>query len=117
MKRLLLILLLAMLPLQASWAAAAAYCDLAEQGSTQHPGHHEHQPNGALDDPPAPPAADDDKAEADCDLCHHFAASPLPSAQPDLPLPKGSPHLRGDLRRYVSHIPDLIPPPDRPVRV
>jgi hypothetical protein len=104
-----------MMPLQAAWAAASAYCGQAEQQTTQHPGHHGHQADGASSDTSEPPADKGD--EADCDLCHHFAASALPSSQPDLPLPKGTPHLRGDLRRYVSHIPDLIPPPDRPIRL
>ena len=113
MKRLLIILLLAILPFQAVWAAACACC-IGEDGKIVQ------QASQALDQQQA--AADDDGDKAKpccdngCDICHHLAASAIPSANPDLPLPKGAPHLRGELRRYVSHIPDLIPPPDRPLR-
>jgi len=111
MRRLFLILLLLTMPLQAAWAAGAAYCSHDEK--TMHPGHHmhKHAPSASQDDDGAPADACDD-----CDACHHLSASAVLSAQPNLPLPKGAPHLRGELRRYVSHVPDLIPPPDRPRR-
>lgn len=112
MRRLLLILLLLMMPFQAAWAAGAAYCSHAE--GTTHPGHHVHK------HPPSASQDDDDGAPGgqcnDCDACHHLSASAVLSAQPNLPLPKGAPHMRGQLRRYVSHVPELIPPPDRPRR-
>lgn len=114
MRRLLLILLLLMMPLQAAWAAGAPYCSHDEQ--TTHPGHHvhKHPPSANQDD--GAPGSPNDHCD-DCDACHHLSASAVLSAQPNLPLPKGAPHLRGELRRYVSHVPDLIPPPDRPRRI
>ena len=72
MKRLLIILLLAIMPFQAAWAAACACC-IGDEGKVAQ------QTSQAIDQQQAP-------------------------------------HLRGELRRYVSHIPDLIPPPDRPLR-
>ena len=42
MRRYLAILLLAMLPLQFSWAAVASYCAHESQGSAGHFGHHDH---------------------------------------------------------------------------
>jgi len=110
MKRLLLILLLIMMPLQAVWAAGAAYCSHDE--AKMHPGHHmhKHPPAGNQDDDGPGSACDD------CDACHHLSASAIPSAQPNLALPEVSSHMRGDLRRYASHIPDLIPPPARASR-
>ena len=112
MKRLLIILLLAIMPFQAAWAAACACC-IGDEGTVVQ------QTSQAIDQQQA---AGDDSGDAKpccdsgCDICHHLSAGALPSANPDLPLPKGAPHLRGELRRYVSHIPDLIPPPDRPLR-
>jgi hypothetical protein len=41
-RRILVILLLALLPLQFSWAAVASYCGHEEEAAT-HFGHHEHQ--------------------------------------------------------------------------
>ena len=43
MRRWLTILLLVLLPLQFSWAAAASYCQHDGDASTQHVGHHDHQ--------------------------------------------------------------------------
>lgn len=111
MRRFLLILLLLMMPLQATWAAGAPYCSHDEPAA--HTGHHAHthSPSASQDrDDGAPGHCDD------CDACHHLSASAVLSAQPNLPLPKGAPHLRGELRRYVSHIPEPTPPPDRPLR-
>lgn len=112
MRRFFLILLLLMMPLQAAWAAGAAYCGHDEQ--TTHPGHHvhKHAPSTTQDQDDGTPGEQCN----DCDACHHLSASAVLSAQPNLPLPKGAPHMRGELRRYVSHVPDLIPPPDRPLR-
>ena len=43
MRRVLAIFLLAMLPLQFSWAAVASYCAHERQASTGHFGHHDHK--------------------------------------------------------------------------
>jgi hypothetical protein len=42
-RRFLAIVLLALLPLQFSWAAVASYCGHEEQAGATHFGHHEHQ--------------------------------------------------------------------------
>jgi hypothetical protein len=42
MRRLILILLLVIFPLQASWAVASAYCAHEANPLSNHPGHHEH---------------------------------------------------------------------------
>jgi hypothetical protein len=80
-RRFLTILLLALLPLQFSWAAVASYCGHEAQVGVEHFGHHEHQhhadtneaagldasPDGASDagDGKAPGAMD-----LDCGHCH-----------------------------------------------
>jgi cytochrome c553 len=110
MKRFFLILLLLMMPLQAAWAAGAVYCSHDE--ATMHPGHHVHKHPSSSSQDDDTPSGDCD----DCDACHHLSASAMLSSQPNLPLPKGAPHMRGELRRYVSHVADLVPPPNRPAR-
>lgn len=50
MKRLLLIFLLTMLPLQISWAAVTGYCQHEEGKAAQHFGHHEHKHQATADD-------------------------------------------------------------------
>ncbi|GIZ51909.1 hypothetical protein NCCP691_19230 [Noviherbaspirillum aridicola] len=42
-KKLFLILLLLVMPLQSSWAVVAAYCQPETEVTTKHFGHHEHQ--------------------------------------------------------------------------
>lgn len=82
MRRVLTVLLLLILPLQLSWAVAAAYCqhEVTPQVAT-HPGHHAHQ--HALDADPATSDVAPDHAHAqddtndkspcvddDCAYCH-----------------------------------------------
>jgi hypothetical protein len=79
MRRLLVIVLLALLPLQFSWAAVGAYCqhESAQAGAAQ-PGHHEHRHHA---DPTTDAGQGDDADRAageidlDCGHCHgHFTA-------------------------------------------
>lgn len=76
MRRFLAIVLLALLPFQFSWAAAASYCEHETQGDG-HFGHHEHQhcaDAGAVGELVADADARGDKAsgamDLDCGNCH-----------------------------------------------
>ena len=85
MRRWLTILLLVMLPLQFSWAAAAAYCEHETSASARHVGHHEHEHQAGVDDTPAGASAEkasnakggEPAADNDCGYCHLSAAKPL----------------------------------------
>jgi hypothetical protein len=80
-RRFLAILLLAMLPLQFSWAAVATYCGHETQAGAGHFGHHDHDHHADIASA-AEPAADlestadvqGDKApgamDLDCGHCH-----------------------------------------------
>lgn len=82
MRRFVAILLLMVLSVQFSWAAAASYCEHEQDATPQHIGHHEHQHAQAepgLDKSPADaPDEDGSKkatgAHADCAYCHLSAA-------------------------------------------
>lgn len=75
MRRWFAILLLALLPLQFSWAAVAVYCGHESDALAQHLGHHEHQHAGhASAEKHADPAGKDAPAGADLD-CGHCHAS------------------------------------------
>lgn len=92
MRRFLAIVLLALLPLQFSWAAVAAYCGHEAPTEAAHFGHHEHQHHdgiGAADDAEpvadakADPGADKSPAamDLDCGHCHgHCSVMPTPWA-------------------------------------
>jgi len=75
MRRLLLIFLVVLLPLQFAWAGAAAYCSHEQADSQQeytwHFGHHahEHKADNSHDDS-ARPAKSAKLPDGDCNACH-----------------------------------------------
>lgn len=73
MRRLLLIVLMFVLPLQWTWAAAASLCAHEPEPAAQHFGHHQHEHHGAA----AQGAKADQEADVggvgshpDCGVCH-----------------------------------------------
>ncbi|WPB58015.1 hypothetical protein [Xylophilus sp. GOD-11R] len=77
MRRLLIVFLMFLLPLQWSWAAAATVCQHERTGS--HFGHHEHRHVAATDLHAADQQVDaDDQAGADTKTAH-----PSPGTHPD----------------------------------
>lgn len=124
MRKLFLILLLAILPLQYAWSAAAAYC-AHEQGKSQHFGHHAHQHNAQ-----AETAHDDDadnndvdgngdgqpagkaKVHADCAVCHHAVQASLLAAMAPPPTAAGAAYPPPSDPRFSSHIADGPKKPD-----
>jgi hypothetical protein len=77
-KRLLLVLMLALLPLQSVWASAARYCaheSTHETATSQHVGHHEHEHAA----PAAASLPDGADADLDCAVCHLACCASLPS--------------------------------------
>lgn len=107
LRRLVLILMLALLPVQWTWAAAASVCQHEEIVLTDeahaHFGHHEHQHEGA-------PA--DAGTDSDCPSCH-FAAPvlPMPQQGAQAPLLAASP-ATPYLRSITAGLPErLIRPP------
>ena len=88
MRRWLAILMLALLPLQFSWAAVASYCGHEEQAGAAHFGHHEHQHHAdtignaeTVADLVATADAAGDKApsamDLDCGHCHGTCSAML----------------------------------------
>lgn len=68
MRRLLVLIMLCLLPLQISWAAVAVYCGHEQGKAAQHIGHHdaEHKPFSAQSDPDKQPG----KFDLGHDHCH-----------------------------------------------
>ena len=109
MRRCIVILLLFVLPAQFSWAAAASYCQHAQDSTPQHLGHHEHQHQKASADAAVAVDALADAGTADggpdsglpgghtdCAYCHFSVAktlmtiSPLLFVPPETPLPRAA---------------------------
>jgi hypothetical protein len=115
-KKLLVIFLLMVLPLQYSWAAAAVYCQ-HEKGESAHFGHHNHEHLTQADEPDAEPDAPNksQKTDGDCEYCHLFFHASLLPAMPEVATldgPAPPPPLR---LTYSSHIPDGPNLPDWPL--
>lgn len=79
MRRLVLVLMMCLLPLQWTWAAAASICAHEPPARTAHFGHHEHAHGDAAGasvaesgDERAAPAVGD---HPDCGVCHGFGGA------------------------------------------
>lgn len=81
MKRLLLIFLLTVLPLQMSWAAVTNYCQHENGKAAQHFGHHEHKHQATSDD--TLKLKSSLTVDTDCGVCQLSSAA-LPSASSDV---------------------------------
>lgn len=127
MRKLFLILLLAILPLQYAWSAAAAYCGHEQEQSQQkrsHFGHHSHQHNAQAepqhdvngsndrndsDDGKLPGKA---KVHADCAVCHHAVQASLLSGASPPPDAAGAAYPPSSMLHFTSHIAEGPKKPD-----
>ncbi len=85
MKRLVLLFLLVLLPLQTSWAAVSGYCQHEQdERQSQHLGHHDHKHHnisGQQDAQPENPSQDND-----CGVCHMSGGTAIPVGAQMLPV-------------------------------
>lgn len=111
MKRLILILLLALVPLQFAWAAAGAYCQHEQGSSSFHFGHHAHTHQTKNDSPDS--KTKQVKAHPDCGSCH-APANVIWMSAPSIALVFSPPeHHRPVTLLYSSFIPNGPRRPDR----
>lgn len=85
MRRWLSILLLVLLPLQFTWAAAAGYCQHETAANAWHVGHHEHQHQDSADNGTVKVKSSESVpgiklADSDCNVCHLSSVQPVPMA-------------------------------------
>jgi hypothetical protein len=119
MRRWLAIVLLALLPLQFSWAAAAAYCGHESTPASIHIGHHDHQHKGvdadgskALAQDAAASDASQSGDHADCGFCHLSCAKTVVSYVRMPRAPASDPEALFAPRSYVSHLRGRIERPN-----
>ena len=102
-KKILLIVLLTILPIQYAWSMAAVYCQ-HEPAEVPHFGHHGHQHQAQADD-----GTDDGKpakVHSDCEVCHHAVQASLPAADALAPAVAPDGHAPPLPALYMSHISD-----------
>ncbi|USX26786.1 hypothetical protein NHH73_00370 [Oxalobacteraceae bacterium OTU3CINTB1] len=103
MKKLLLILLLTILPIQYAWSMAAVYCQ-HEPAKVSHFGHHghEHQAQSDEDTDHGKPV----KVHNDCEVCHHAVQASVLEESGAAVQPAAQSHAEPPLANYHSHISD-----------
>ena len=101
MKRLFVLLVALLLPLQLAWGLAATYCqhETTAEGA-RHFGHHTHVHTEAKPDAGNKAAAGKLVADFDCGFCHASPAAALPAfeALPEAPATAAPPLALGELR-------------------
>lgn len=112
MKKLLLILLLTILPIQYSWSMAAVYCQ-HEPGKVSHFGHHTHQHQAQPDD--GADKSKPSKIHTDCEVCHHAVQASAPAADGVAMTQAVSTHAPPPPSQYLSHIAEGPPRPNWPL--
>ena len=125
MRRLVLLFLMLVLPLQWSWAAVASVCQHETGSAAQHLGHHAHEHTAVLDDTRADSTADTTADtdgvnvwfDADCCSYHGLSLAGLISVPAAHPVCNGSVLLGYSAHSRPDHVPDhpLRPPLPRPV--
>jgi hypothetical protein len=111
MKRLILILMLALVPLQFAWAAAGAYCLHEEGASSLHFGHHAHTHQAKSDTPDSKTKIN--KVHLDCSSCHASASVIWISAPSMMVMSSTLERYEPGPILYSSFIPDGPRRPDR----
>lgn len=110
-KKLILIFLLFIVPLQFAWAAAGAYCQHEQETSSMHFGHHAHSHDGKHD--AADSKAKVSKVHLDCSSCHATANAILISSATFTLRPSALEYFEPRAISYSSFIPDGPRRPDR----
>jgi hypothetical protein len=83
MRRLLVLLVTFILPLQLAWGAVTSYCQHETGPASHHFGHHEHVHKA---DPAKASADGGSGQDNDCGTCHAAAATALTGKTIDMPL-------------------------------
>lgn len=116
MRRWLTILLLFMLPLQFSWAAAAAYCQHERDPGASHFGHHGQVQNDETAKASEAPSPDKKAAssadDADCAVCHLSCAKPVACVAPSPQISVGELLIPARTDELTWPLPDRIERPN-----
>jgi len=110
MKRLALIFLMLLLPLQSVWAAASAYCQHEQDVTAKHFGHHTHQHKASIDRNDGT-GKSPLNVHADCGICHLSCPAATESVRPTIHMASGSFAVADQPEALSSVFPDH---PERP---
>lgn len=111
-RRLLILFLVLVLPLQFAWAGAAAYCQHESGSAAKHFGHHEHQHHGGNADTSKLGKPQFAGADADCQTCQFAAAQSVPALAHVFDAPAGSLAPPSPPSDFHSHVPPGLERPN-----
>lgn len=109
-RRLFVILLMIVLPVQFTWAASSGYCGHESGIAAKHFGHHEHKHAGQVDSKESKATS---LSHADCEMCHFGSGIPSMEVLLAADLVPNQDVFAEPLE-HASHIPSLPERPDRP---
>ena len=113
MRRFVLICMVLLLPVQWTWAAAAAYCTHETGAAVQHVGHHEHKHQADRGDQGGKKAAANATVDDDCSVCHLSGLQCLGPSTAPAPVVQTTPPKLDHGVFFSSHIPSGPERPDR----
>lgn len=108
MRRFIAAFLLLFIPLQASFAAAASYCNLETADTPTHFGHHEH-----VDSLPTPEPDEPKKLDSECGVCHLGCVQAQLSMSQELPTFTAQPTRSGADDPEPDHLSEANERPPR----
>lgn len=119
MRRFVLICVMLLLPVQWTWAAAAAYCaHESSPAAARHFGHHEHvHKSSSTESSKQGQSAKTGALDLDCEYCHLSAAQWLPALHDIVPPTLGASFELQDPTLVGSHIGSGPERPDRGLAV
>jgi hypothetical protein len=108
MRRWFSIFLLALLPLQLSWAAVSVYCQHETGAAAQHFGHHEHQHHADDDSKDNNGSKTLGAVDSDCPVCHAGCATALYES-PAMPVMYSASDMHSGPQLLLSTLPPSLP--------
>lgn len=111
MRRVLLVFLLVLMPIQFAWSSVASYCGHESGVAAKHVGHHAHEHDGAKTPDMQKKVGSIAVPDDDCSTCHTSAPSPPPA---DFEVESRAPHFATPLLEPTPDSSAIADTPDRP---
>lgn len=113
MRRLVVVLLMFLLPLQATWGMAASYCQHEQEATIGHFGHHTHQHKANAGNLEKAKSSASVGVDGDCEVCHLGTVQVVTATPSSATAASTANPPTARVVVYDSHIPDGLERPNR----
>lgn len=113
MRRLVVVLLMLLLPLQATWGMAASYCQHEQEANIGHFGHHTHQHKANAGNLEKAKSSASVGVDGDCEVCHLGTVQVVTATPSSATAASTANPPTARVVVYDSHIPDGLERPNR----